>query len=262
MFTGIDDEGCTFMSYAKSEIMDLAGLSDRQKSLLKATCELFNIPCQGIIILFDSGDYDTYINNTWRLTGLHMNLERGGIEEMSPEHILKIMESRKYAHLIWFSKRVSESKDIDFSWTVSHEFRHLQQDIISYDLSRAGHFLYNSIGGIDIEEQKIDVTIPTELDAELAAWQATRKTFGVEQANAYVLNKTKSGNKRDSFSVLYSHDPDIPYNVIGNTLNLLKKYQKQLHLMQNETKDDFIKEFNVSELIKSLSSLEIKSWSY
>jgi hypothetical protein len=244
--------GSLEMWQAKSDIIDMVGLSDRYKYFLHLICGLFSIPDKGTIIIFDANDYDEYINPTWRFSALHMNLKFGGIEEMSPEHILKIMESKQYEHLIWFSKRVFESRYIEFSWTVAHEFRHLQQEFISNVLSKAGHFLYLTIGGINIEEYKIDVTVPTELDAELAAWKTIRHVFGVRVADSYVVNNSISGKRCDAYKVLNSHDPDTPYDVVGSTINLLRKYQPQLEELQNKLDDDFLKKFNIGKACEAL----------
>ena len=241
---------------AKSEINDMVNLSDRQKYLLDQISKLFDFPAQGVIVIFDKNDYDEYINTTWRFSGLHLNVELGGIEEMSPEHILEIMESTRYAHLVWFSKRVSQSDDIKFSWTVAHEFRHLQQDLNSNILSKAGHFLYRAIAGINIEEQKIDVTVPTEFDAELFAWKTVRHIFGLKVADSYVVNNSISGERCDAFKVLYNHDPDSPYDVVGSTINLLRKYQSQLEELQSRLDNDYsFKEFDIDKVCESLSSL-------
>lgn len=241
---------------AKSEINDMVSLSTRQKCLLDQINKLFDFPAQGVIVIFDENDYDNYINPTWKFSGLHLNVELGGIEEMSPEHILEIMESKKYAHLVWFSKRVSLLEDIKFSWIVAHEFRHLQQDFNSNILSKAGHFLYRAIGGINIEEQKIDVTVPTELDAELFAWKTVRHIFGFKVADSYVVNNSISGERCDAFKVLYNHGPDRPYDVVGSTIKLLRKYQSQLIELQSRLAEDyFLKGFDIDKACESLSSL-------
>jgi len=122
--------------------------------------------------------------------------------------------------------------------------KHIKQDLISTILSKAGNFLRNTLGNIEIDEQKVDLIIPIELDAELAAWRATRIFFGNKIADLYVLNNSKSGERKESFQFLLSYDPDQKYDVIVNTVELLKKYQNQLEILQKKSEDSIIKKFN------------------
>ena len=181
-----------------------------------------------------------------------MNIKDGGIEEMSPNSLLEIMQSSKYSHLVWISGDVSKSKDIEFIWTLAHELQHLKQDLITTILSKAGNFLPNTLGNIETDEQKIDLLVPTELDAELIAWRVTRIIFGNEIANLYVLNNSKSGERKKSYQCLLSYDPEKKYDVIGNTIRLLKKYQNQLEIVQKKTEDSIIKRFNINEVCLEL----------
>ena len=175
-----------------------------------------------------------------------MNIKAGGIEEISPEPLLKIMKSKKYSHLIWVSGDVSKSEEIECIWTLAHELQHLKQDLTSLILSKAGNFLSNTLGNIATDEQKIDLLVPTELDAELIAWRVTRNIFGNKIANLYVLNNSKSGERKKSNQFLLSYDPEKKYDVIGNTIRLLKKYQNQLEILQKKSEDSIIKRFNIN----------------
>ncbi len=145
-----------------------------------------------------------------------------------------------------------KGNDIEFIWTLAHELKHLQQDLISTILSKAGNFLRNTLGNIEIDEQKVDLIIPIELDAELAAWRATRIFFGNKTADLYVLNNSKSGERRESFQFLLSYDPDQRYDVIDNTIRLLKKYQNQLEIVQKKSEDSIIERFNINEVCLGL----------
>jgi len=162
------------------------------------------------------------------------------------------MKSKKYSQLIWISGDISQGKDIDFIWGLAHELRHLEQDLITVVLSKAGNFLSNTLGNIEIDEQKIDLIVPTELDAELVAWCVTRNFFGNTIADSYVLSNSKSGMRKESFQFLLSYDPEQKYDVIGNTIKLLKKYQNQLEIVQKRTEDSIIKKFNINEVFLEL----------
>ena len=238
---------------ANTNIFDWVNLTKKRKVLIKKLISYFNIPAKGVAIVIDNKYYENSYNPNWRYTkAIYMNIKDGGIEEISPEPLLKIMKSKKYSHLIWVSGDVYKGKDIEFIWTLAHELKHLKQDLISTILSKAGNFLRNTLGNIEIDEQKVDLIIPIELDAELAAWRATRIFFGNKIADLYVSNNSKSGERRESFQFLLSYDPDQKYNVICNTIKLLKKYKNQFEVLQKKSEDSIIKKFNINEVCLEL----------
>ena len=238
---------------ANTNIFDWVNLSKKRKVLIKKLISYFNIPTKGVAIVIDNKCYENSYNLTWGCSkGIHMNIKDGGIEEISPNPLLEIMKSKKYSQLIWISGDISQGKDIEFIWGLAHELRHLEQDLITVVLSKAGNFLSNTLGNIEIDEQKIDLIVPTELDAELVAWRVTRNFFGNKIADSYVLNNSKSGRRKESFQFLLSYDPEQKYDVIGNTIKLLKKYQNQLEIVQKRTEDSIIKKFNINEVFLEL----------
>lgn len=238
---------------ANTNIFDWVNLTKKRKVLIKKLISYFNIPAKGVAIVIDNECYENSYNPRWRCSkATYMNIKDGGIEEMSPNSLLEIMQSSKYSHLVWISGDVSKSKDIEFIWTLAHELQHLKQDLISTILSKAGNFLPNTLGNIETDEQKIDLLVPTELDAELIAWRVTRNILGNKIANSYVLNNSKSGERKKSYQFLLSYDPKKKYDVIGHTIRLLKKYQNQLEIVQKKTEDSIIKSFNINEVCLEL----------
>jgi len=156
---------------ANTSIFDWVNLTKKRKALIKKLIFYFNVPDKGVAIVIDNKYYENSYNPKWRYSkGIHMNIKDGGIEEISPNPLLEIMKSKKYSQLIWISGDISQGKDIEFIWGFAHELRHLEQDLITVVLSKAGNFLSNALGNIEIDEQKIDLIVPTELDAELVAW--------------------------------------------------------------------------------------------
>jgi len=237
----------------KSNIFDWVGLSNKQKILIKKLISYFNVPAKGVAIVIDNKCYENSYNPRWRCSkAVYMNIKDGGIEEISPNPLLEIMHSKKYSHLVWISGDVSKSEEIECIWTLAHELQHLKQDLTSIILSKAGNFLSNTLGNIETDEQKIDLLVPTELDAELIAWRVTRNIFGNEIANSYILNNSKSGERKKSYQFLLSYDPEKKYDVIGNTIRLLKKYQNQLEIVQKKSEDSIIKRFNINEVCLEL----------
>ena len=241
------------MWYANTNIFDWVNLTKKRKVLIKKLISYFNIPAKGVAIVIDNKCYENSDNPGWGCSkAIYMNIKDGGIEEMSPNPLLEIMYSKKYSHLVWISGDVSKSEEIEFIWTLAHELQHLKQDLTSIILSKAGNFLSNTLGNIETDEQKIDLLEPTELDAELIAWRVTRNIFGNEIANSYVLNNSKSGERKKSYQFLLSYDPEKRYDVIGNTIRLLKKYQNQLEIVQKKSEDSIIKRFNINEICLEL----------
>jgi len=120
---------------SQTKIVDRAGVSADKGQYLEKLLLEYSIPKKGVVIILDNEDYVDYFNPIWRNQGLHLSIRLGGIEEMSPEYLLKIMESNKYSNLVWISKRINTGDAIKFVWVASHEFQHLKQDAISHNLS-------------------------------------------------------------------------------------------------------------------------------
>ena len=238
---------------ANTDIFDWVNLTQKRKVLIKKLISYFNIPAKGVAIVIDNKCYENSCNPRWRCSkAIYMNIKDGGIEEISPEPLLEIMHSKKYSHLVWISGDVSKSEEIECIWTLAHELQHLKQDLTSIILSKAGNFLSNTLGNIETDEQKIDLLVPTELDAELVAWRVAKNIFGNEIANSYVLNNSKSGERKKSYQFLLSYDPEKKYDIIGNTIRLLKKYQNRLEIVQKKSEDSIIKRFNINEVCLEL----------
>ncbi len=221
----------------KNYISDRFGLSPHRRNLVDQILSCFEVPSLGVAIVFDNADYEDP-SQFWINRAGHLNIKNGGLEYSSAEHLEEIMLSNNYKHLVWLSRGACAGQDLDFAWDFSHELRHLEQDLISFTLSEASYFLSNTLINIEIEEPKIITTIPGELDAELAAWRTICKIFGLEIADSYIQNKINSGIKAEPecFRILKSHDPDTEYDVIGETIKLLRRYQLRLEEFQKTPK--------------------------
>ena len=112
-------------------------LSGKKKILLHKTCSSFTIPSKGVVILFDLCNYQDYPEDSiWRNLGNHLNIEFGdGRQPISPPIIKTLVNSKNYSNLIWISRRAWDGDMIDFVWNLSHELRHLEQDIENHFLS-------------------------------------------------------------------------------------------------------------------------------
>jgi hypothetical protein len=85
---------------SKTEIRFRTKVNPTKKKHLEILVELFSIPDRGILIILDSDDYKEYFNPIWKNQGLHLDIKNGGVEEMSPEYLLEIMESGEYSNLV------------------------------------------------------------------------------------------------------------------------------------------------------------------
>ena len=104
------------MLNADTKIFDWTDLSENRKHLVDKLIVEFRVPERGIALIFDKNDYTNYPNFLWQNQGLHFNIKLGGIEEISPEPILDIMQSGKYSNLIWISNRVCIGNPVTFVW--------------------------------------------------------------------------------------------------------------------------------------------------
>jgi hypothetical protein len=159
-------------------------------------------------ILFDDSDYPDYPNPKWKKRALHMNVRRDGIEEISPDHILALLNQASCHHFVWISKRIGTGELVHMIWVLAHELRHLVQNTLFPGLSEMSHILRPAVhGGFQLE-------IPNELDAELAAKDAVRRIVGEEQYQAYryrqCANEPRAAayfRRLDELEATWSGDP-------------------------------------------------------
>ena len=231
-------------------------LSAYHRDILEQVLLKFAVPPAGVAFVFDNDDYDKYLNTVWRDNqALHMNIQLGGVEEMSPRHLVDIMKSKKHAHLVWLSRRICGGPAMQFAWVLAHELRHLEQDCLSHALSRAGHFLQSAFCFMPIDEPRICVTIPTELDAELAARRTVSSIFGLAETNRYIALEVEARDRPECYRVLPEINLKEEYDVVGKTLRMLMKYRQQLLDLQETCKDPFISDFNVQATCEDLQGL-------
>ncbi len=205
-------------------------VSGKKKKLIHDVCEKFTIPSVGVALLFDRFDYKSYPRKSiWRNLGNHLNIEFGDkCDHKTPKIIEEFTDSMNFSHLIWLSRRAWSGKAIDLVWFLSHELRHLEQDTENRFLSLSGNFLYRNLSGVEIEEPKVWITVPTELDAELAAWRTSLKIFNSREVKSYINKPRESVDKQEHFRILSEYNPKDSYDVQASLILLLRKYQIQL----------------------------------
>jgi hypothetical protein len=243
-----------YMWDSKTDIRFRTQVNRTKRLDLEKLIKLYSIPSIGILIILDSDDYKEYPNPIWRSQGLHLNIRLGGIEELSPEYLLEIMQSREYSNLIWFSKRICDADLTKFIWVASHEFQHFRQNTISHELSVANTFLENALRGekLKIDEPKAAMPIPSEFDAELSAFKTFIKIFGRKEAEKYI----KQPHRYDKIGSLLSYDLNEQYDIIGKTIYFLEKYRDQLDGHIEDTTVFIVKPFDIDYHIRKLRELK------
>ncbi len=242
------------MHNAATAVQDRFGLSKRRRVLMKRVRSCFGVPARGVVFVLEREGYQDYANPVWRSTAVHLNIEVGGVEERSPEHLLKLMESCQYSHLIWLSRQDCEARDILFAWILAHELRHLEQDLCSPTLSKAGHFLVRALGTVETKEPKMGNSIPTELDANLRAYRLTQWMFGTEVVKAHVQNEFDEESRKRLLGVLERSEHGKRYDVSGCTVALLRKYSSQLKEFQKRSVGQSTAAFDIDKVCSELSA--------
>lgn len=235
-------------------VIDRTQLPKSRRILMDRTLSHFDIPCIGVVLVLEKEDYQEYPNSVWRNMAMHLNIEVGGIEEASPDHLLKLMNSCRYSHLIWLSRQACKAPDVHFAWILGHELRHLQQDLYSPRLSKAGHFLDCTLSRIEIEEPEVQNTIPTELDANLQAYRLTQQMFGNGVVNDHVQNEFDAKNRKELLKMLERCEHGKRYDVFRSTVALLRKYRSQFKKFQNRSADKSVAKFDIDRVCSKLST--------
>jgi hypothetical protein len=145
-----------------------------------------------------------------------------------PQPIRELLSEFQYHHLVWVSARVSRAAEIEFTWVVAHEFRHLHQSLACCDLLVANWFLCEFLGGVEPHIPNYSNDVPTELDAELFAWRITRELCGVAAADEYVSRQAEAGKRSHNFKLLIQQGLDRPYNASAETVRVLTENKAEL----------------------------------
>ncbi|MCK4558643.1 MAG: hypothetical protein KAV45_02595 [Calditrichia bacterium] len=232
-------------------------LSEERIELLKKSMSLFEIPSKGLAFILESDDYSSYINETWRFPAQFIDIEHGGIEEMSPDHILELMESRQYRYLLWISRQICEGDPIKFVWILCHELRHMEQSQITFDLLIINNFLRLAFSFIISEPINFINIIPTELDAQLRAWKSVIQIFNEKVATNFIEDKILSNDK--SYEILKKYTADDHFDVLNSILNFLIKYKTDLNRYIAESDEEYIKNYDIDFWCEKIKLLQLNT---
>lgn len=156
--------------------------------LYECLLDKMGVPQNGVYILLDDGEYPTYFNPRYK-QALYMNIHIGGIEEMSPKHILDIIHKPDCEHFVWISPSVANGNEFYATWAFAHELQHVIQDVSHPELAKVGTFLRYSLPAIKTSGRLNQLDLPAELDAEIKAKEMTVSLLGLESYRAFVGNE-------------------------------------------------------------------------
>ncbi|MDD1758508.1 MAG: hypothetical protein LUQ22_07250 [Methanotrichaceae archaeon] len=159
------------------------------------------VPRNGVYILLDDGEYPNYFNPRYK-RALYMNIRVGGLEEMSPQHILDIMGKPDCEHFVWISPSVLNGNEFYATWVLAHELQHVIQDSNHPELAKVGTFLRYALPAMKTDAQLNQLDFPGELDAELKAKEMAISLLGVESYRAFVSNEVLHNNANDYYKKL------------------------------------------------------------
>ncbi len=215
------------------QIIERIQLAEEKRELVRKIHQYMGMDVEGLYIVFDDYDYTGYINSLYtKNLAFHMNIERGGIEEMSPAHIIEIMENPDCRYFIWVCRTVPKTDDLEFSWIYSHELQHMAQDMMCPHVSSLTCFLSLTYGRICPDVIPID--IPAELDAELKAIEILNVLFGPDACHEYLQNRLPTMRDSAYASKLTSSIGGDPIDIEKETIRILcsqrNQFAEQLNL--------------------------------
>ena len=185
------------------------------------------VPQNGVYILLDDGEYPTYFNPCYK-RALYMNIRIGGLEEMSPQHILDIMGKLDCEHFVWISPSVLNGNEFYAIWVLAHELQHVIQDSNHPELAKVGTFLSYALPAMKPDTQLDQLDFPAELDAELKAKEMAISLLGVESYRAFVNNEVLHNNANDYYKKLEILESSRP------------SYKEGTRLLLCSLKDEFV----------------------
>jgi hypothetical protein len=244
---------------APTAVDDRFSLCCDRRRVADSAIGLHSVPEIGVLIMFEGDDLSHYYNPRWARPAVHMDLREGGVEELSPEHLLEIMEAQEHRHLIWISRQICESEsDVHFVWVLSHELAHLEENLIDPILSKAGYFLHATLGRVPIAEPQVTLTLPSEMYAELGALRIVRRVFSEQQVQDHLCCLPKNEAGRQCIDLLLKQEQRGQFDVVAQTAYFLETYLADL----NEAKLEFdadrnIRQFDIDAAISELRGLSV-----
>lgn len=179
-----------------------------------------------LVVFFDNeeiteGDCPNFDN--WKNKGFYIPLH-AGYHEM-PVRLSDMFDWREYKHFIWIRNDICAGEnDVEFAWTLAHELRHFEQDILSHALSELGFFLYRNLSNVPEHVENYPagipiIEVPRERDAELYAWRRILDLFDNEDLIDKYMRQDKS------LVHLLGCDPNSSYALVQETIAVINRHK-------------------------------------
>jgi hypothetical protein len=188
----------------------------------------------GLLIVIDDHDYPEWKQFAGR-RGLATHVGRAGLtsDRVSPPMIRDLLMTMRPTHLIWISGKTKHAGLEELVWDLAHEVRHFHQERDCAELLLAGGLLRDN--GVCLwGENELWMRVPTELDAELAAWRVSREVSGEAATRALVERHAR--HRPRHVAQLRESDPDQPYPVYSEAIALLQRCRVALGGASEDTK--------------------------
>ncbi|MBI3912160.1 MAG: hypothetical protein HY320_14670 [Armatimonadetes bacterium] len=206
-------------------------------------------------MLLDSEEELRLKKSPWKRTGILgalIPLDHPAGGDINHPVVSRLLEAGKHTVCLWIARRVCRHRcAAEFAWVVAHELRHAQQRqtcpvMLGADrLALRPHLRQLSL-------PRLEITLPSELDADLTAWRVTRSILGQAVADAYVREQAEDGPAMDCYRALQAMDSDEPYDAPQETLALLRHHRRRLTCLIRESCDLDVFGYRVGDAIRKL----------
>lgn len=161
-------------------VLERSTAATAKRPLLDEILRIEGIATPGLYIVLEGDDLSDHANPKYRVGAFHMDIAKGGIEAISPPHVLAQMALSDCTHLLWVSKQTVEATESRFLWIAAHELHHHRQSLSDDPTGQVNSFIRACAGKGYIQITQLG--IPSEFDAEV---QAKRTLIALRGSRAY-----------------------------------------------------------------------------
>lgn len=208
------------------ELEDRIGLDTARRRLIDRVLDEFPLDTTGLYLVLDNGDFSQYPNQLYRKPAFFLDVANGELEEMSPDHVLAIMQSPACCHLIWLSPRLASESPAQLVWVLSHELQHMSQSVTDRATLQLGHLLARAYPSI-IASRVTQLEIPTEFDAELTARDTVARVLGEDALRAHLSEAEQQDIGRSYFRRFREIEASWSGDVRCETISLFEAHERE-----------------------------------
>ncbi len=217
-------------------VVDRNGISDEKRMLLDAVVNHFGVGATGLCVLLDNSDHEGYVNRRYADRAFYMDIEDGGIEEMSPDYVLEVMRSPTCRHFIWMSRRACLDSQAGFTWILAHEMRHLAQRASDKLVAQINGLLRRAYPNVG-RARSLQIDFPAEFDAELSAREAVRALLGEHALESYLAVQRQTADGRRYFERFREIEREWSGDLRAESLRVLCGHKAEYSRVKNSLED-------------------------